>query len=314
MDKLTTVTNQLHTVADYCRYGATLFNQAELFYGHGSETAFNDAYILVMYALSLPNDVDDSIMSCRLVESEKHNILALFNRRVEEQIPVAYITNIAYFAQLPFYVDERVLIPRSPIGELIENQFFPYIAVNKSPKRILDLCTGSGCIAIACASYFSEAEVDAVDLSEDALNVAQMNIENHGLSEQVIPIQSDVFSGVAGHSYDLIVSNPPYVDQQDIDSLPQEYLHEPEMGLGCGTDGLDIVRVILAQSAQHLNEGGLLFCEVGNSEVHVKALYKEVPFTWLSFERGGHGVFMLTKAQLEEFSAVFKTALADLNS
>jgi len=314
VDKLTTVTNQLHTVADYCRYGATLFNQAELFYGHGSETAFNDAYILVMYALSLPNDVDDSIMSCRLVESEKHNILALFNRRVEEQIPVAYITNIAYFAQLPFYVDERVLIPRSPIGELIENQFFPYIAVNKSPKRILDLCTGSGCIAIACASYFSEAEVDAVDLSEDALNVAQMNIENHGLSEQVIPIQSDVFSGVAGHSYDLIVSNPPYVDQQDIDSLPQEYLHEPEMGLGCGTDGLDIVRVILAQSAQHLNEGGLLFCEVGNSEVHVKALYKEVPFTWLSFERGGHGVFMLTKAQLEEFSAVFKTALADLNS
>ena len=314
MDKLTTVTNQLHTVADYCRYGATLFNQAELFYGHGSETAFNDAYILVMYALSLPNDVDDSIMSCRLVESEKHNILALFNRRVEEQIPVAYITNIAYFAQLPFYVDERVLIPRSPIGELIENQFFPYIAVNKSPKRILDLCTGSGCIAIACASYFSESEVDAVDLSEDALNVAQMNIENHGLSEQVIPIQSDVFSGVAGHSYDLIVSNPPYVDQQDIDSLPQEYLHEPEMGLGCGTDGLDIVRVILAQSAQHLNEGGLLFCEVGNSEVHVKALYKEVPFTWLSFERGGHGVFMLTKAQLEEFSAVFKTALADLNS
>jgi len=314
VDKLTTVTNQLHTVADYCRYGATLFNQAELFYGHGSETAFNDAYILVMYALSLPNDVDDSIMSCRLVESEKHNILALFNRRVEEQIPVAYITNIAYFAQLPFYVDERVLIPRSPIGELIENQFFPYIAVNKSPKRILDLCTGSGCIAIACASYFSEAEVDAVDLSEDALNVAQMNIENHGLSEQVIPIQSDVFSGVEGHSYDLIVSNPPYVDQQDIDSLPQEYLHEPEMGLGCGTDGLDIVRVILAQSAQHLNEGGLLFCEVGNSEVHVKALYKEVPFTWLSFERGGHGVFMLTKAQLEEFSAVFKTALADLNS
>lgn len=314
MDKLTTVTNQLHTVADYCRYGATLFNQAELFYGHGGDTAFNDAYILVMYALSLPNDVDDSIMSCRLVESEKHNILALFNRRVEEQIPVAYITNIAYFAQLPFYVDERVLIPRSPIGELIENQFFPYIAANKSPKRILDLCTGSGCIAIACASYFAESEVDAVDLSEDALNVAQMNIENHGLSEQVIPIQSDVFSGVAGHSYDLIVSNPPYVDQQDIDSLPQEYQHEPEMGLGCGIDGLDIVRVILAQSAPHLNDGGLLFCEVGNSEVHVKALYKEVPFTWLNFERGGHGVFMLTKAQLEEFSAVFDTALVDLNS
>ncbi len=309
MSKLTSVTNQLHTVADYCRYGATLFNQAELFYGHGSDNAFNDAYILVMYALSLPNDVDDSIMTCRLVDSEKQNILALFNRRIEEQIPVAYITNVAYFAQLPFYVDERVLVPRSPIGELIENQFFPYIAANKAPKRILDLCTGSGCIAIACASYFSDADVDAIDLSVDALNVAQMNIENHGLSEQVIPIQSDVFSGVEGQRYDLIVSNPPYVDQQDIDNLPQEYHHEPEMGLGCGEDGLDIVRIILAQSAQHLNEGGLLFCEVGNSEVHVKTLYKNVPFTWLNFERGGHGVFMLTKAQLVEFAVVFTAAL-----
>lgn len=309
MGKLTSVTSQLHTIADYCRYGATLFNQSELFYGHGSDNAFNDAYILVMYALSLPNDVDDSIMTCRLVDSEKQNVLALFSRRIEEQIPVAYITNIAYFAQLPFYVDERVLIPRSPIGELIENKFFPYIAANKTPKRILDLCTGSGCIAIACASYFSEAEVDAVDLSIDALNVAQMNIENHGLCEQVIPIHSDVFSGVAGQSYDLIVSNPPYVDQQDIDSMPQEYQHEPEMGLGCGHDGLDIVRIILAKSAQYLNDGGLLFCEVGNSEVHVRALYKDVPFTWLNFERGGHGVFMLTKAQLIEFSAVFTAAL-----
>ncbi|GAA6173156.1 50S ribosomal protein L3 N(5)-glutamine methyltransferase [Colwellia sp. KU-HH00111] len=309
MAKLTSVTSQLHTIADYCRYGATLFNQSELFYGHGSDNAFTDAYILVMYALSLPNDVDESIMTCHLIESEKQNILALFSRRIEEQIPVAYITNITYFAQLPFYVDQRVLVPRSPIGELIENKFFPYIAANNEPKRVLDLCTGSGCIAIACASYFSEAEVDAVDLSIDALNVAQMNIENHGLCEQVIPIQSDVFSGVEGQSYDLIVSNPPYVDQQDIDSMPKEYQHEPEIGLGCGHDGLDIVRVILAQSAQYLNEGGLLFCEVGNSEVHVRALYQEVPFTWLNFERGGHGVFMLTKAQLIEFADVFTAAL-----
>ena len=309
MAKLTSVTSQLHTIADYCRYGATLFNQSELFYGHGSDNAFTDAYILVMYALSLPNDVDESIMTCHLIESEKQNILALFSRRIEEQIPVAYITNITYFAQLPFYVDQRVLVPRSPIGELIENKFFPYIAANNEPKRVLDLCTGSGCIAIACASYFSDAEVDAVDLSIDALNVAQMNIENHGLCEQVIPIQSDVFSGVEGQSYDLIVSNPPYVDQQDIDSMPKEYQHEPEIGLGCGHDGLDIVRVILAQSAQYLNEGGLLFCEVGNSEVHVRALYQEVPFTWLNFERGGHGVFMLTKAQLIEFADVFTAAL-----
>jgi ribosomal protein L3 glutamine methyltransferase len=309
VNKLTSITSQLHSVADYCRYGATLFNQAELFYGHGSDNAFNDAYTLVMYALSLPAEVDTSLMSCRLIEAEKENVLSLFNRRIEEQIPVAYITNIAYFAQLPFYVDERVLIPRSPFGELIEHQFSPYIAANKAPQRILDLCTGSGCIAIACASYFGDADIDAVDLSVDALNVAQINIENHGLSEQVIPIQSDVFSGVEGQLYDLIVSNPPYVDQQDIDSLPAEYLHEPEMGLGCGADGLDIVRKILAESAKHLNDGGLLFCEVGNSEVHVKALYPNIPFTWLTFERGGHGVFMLTKSQLTEYAASFTAAL-----
>ncbi|MBL0710906.1 MAG: 50S ribosomal protein L3 N(5)-glutamine methyltransferase [Colwellia sp.] len=309
MSELTSVTSQLHSVADYCRYGATLFNQAELFYGHGSDNAFSDAYTLVMYALSLPPEVNDSLMNCRLLTTEKETVLALFYRRVDEQIPVAYITNIAYFAQLPFYVDERVLIPRSPFSELIEQQFFPYIAENKAPKRILDLCTGSGCIAIACASYFSNAEVDAVDLSIDALNVAQINIENHGVSEQVIPIQSDVFSGIEGQFYDLIITNPPYVDQQDIDSLPAEYLHEPEMGLGCGVDGLDIVRKILAESGKHLNDDGLLFCEVGNSEVHVELLYPNIPFTWLTFERGGHGVFMLTKAQLVEHSASFIAAL-----
>jgi ribosomal protein L3 glutamine methyltransferase len=200
-------------------------------------------------------------------------------------------------------------VPRSPIGELIEQHFSPYFSEESAPQRILDLCTGSGCIAIACASYFPEAEVDAADLSIDALNVAQINIENHGLSEQVIPIQSDVFSGVEGQSYDLIVTNPPYVDQEDIDCLPTEYSHEPEMGLGCGEDGLDIVRVILAQSAQHLNDNGILICEVGNSQVHVEALYPQVDFTWLTFERGGHGVFMLTKAQLTQFSDTFIKAL-----
>jgi len=309
VNKLTSITKQLETVADYYRYGATLFNQADLFYGHGSESAFSDAYTLIMHALSLPPEFDTSLMTCRLIDTEKELVLSLFNRRIEEQIPVAYLTNIAYFAQLPFYVDERVLIPRSPIGELIEQKFAEFLSGKSAPQRILDLCTGSGCIAIACASYFSEAEVDAVDLSVDALNVAQINIDNHGVSEQVIPIKSDVFSGIQGQVYDLIVTNPPYVDQDDIDSLPQEYLHEPEMGLGCGSDGLDIVRKILAESAQHLSDEGLLFCEVGNSEVHVKAVYPEVPFTWLTFERGGHGVFMLTKAQLEKHATTFIAAV-----
>ncbi len=197
-------------------------------------------------------------------------------------------------------------MPRSPIGELIENAFDQIIDEDNTPGRILDLCTGSGCIAIACAYAFPAADVDAIDLSIDALNVAQINIENHGLTEQVIPIQSDVFSGVSGLSYDLIVSNPPYVDQEDVDSLPQEYLHEPEMGLGSGFDGLDIVRKILNEAAMHLNDNGILICEVGNSQVHVETVYPTVPFQWLTFERGGHGIFMLTKAQLLEFSDVFK--------
>jgi len=303
------ITKQLHTVADFCRYGASIFNQAELFYGHGNDNAFSEALTLVMHALSLPEDLTEQVLACRLLEQEKLAILALFEQRVSQQLPVAYITNLAYFAQLPFYVDERVLVPRSPIGELIEQHFSPYFSEDNGPNRILDLCTGSGCIAIACASYFPEAEVDAADLSIDALNVAQINIENHGLSEQVIPIQSDVFSGVEGLSYDLIVTNPPYVDQEDIDCLPTEYSHEPEMGLGCGEDGLDIVRVILAQSAQHLNDNGILICEVGNSQFHVEALYPQVDFTWLTFERGGHGVFMLTKAQLIKFSDAFIAAL-----
>jgi ribosomal protein L3 glutamine methyltransferase len=251
----------------------------------------------------------EQVMLCRLVEHEKHNILDLFQQRIDTQKPIAYLTNLAYFAQLPFYVDERVLVPRSPIAELIEKHFEPFFNQQQSPKRILDLCTGSGCIAIACASYFPESEVDAVDLSIDALNVAEINIANHGLSAQVIPIQSDVFSGVETQTYDLIVTNPPYVDKEDIDSLPAEFTHEPEMGLGCGDDGLDIVRVILAKSALHLNDNGILICEVGNSQSHVEALYPHVDFQWLSFERGGHGVFMLSKAELLKHAKSFAKAL-----
>jgi ribosomal protein L3 glutamine methyltransferase len=303
------ITAQLHTVADYCRYGASLFNQAELFFGHGNDNALHEALTLVMFALSLPEEMSEEVLNCRLIEQEKQNILALFEQRITTKQPIAYITNLAYFAQLPFYVDDRVLVPRSPIGELIEKHFHPYFSQEKPPQHILDLCTGSGCIAIACASYFPEAEIDAVDLSLDALDVAQMNIDNHGLNEQVIPIQSDVFSGVEGQSYDLIVTNPPYVDQEDIDCLPAEYTHEPKMGLGCGVDGLDIVRVILAESAIHLNDNGILICEVGNSQYHVEALYPEVDFTWLSFERGGHGVFMLNKAELEKHAELFLNAV-----
>jgi len=296
---------QLQTVGDYIRFAASEFNRADLYYGHGSDNAWDEATTLVLFSLALPRNLTKKIVNCRLTENEKLDILEIIERRITEQLPAAYITHQANFAGLPFYVDERVLVPRSPIGEWIEKRFSPLIADEQPVSRILDLCTGSGCIAIACATYFPEAEVDAVDLSIDALNVAQINIENHDLTEQVIPIQSDVFSGIEGQKYDLIVTNPPYVDQEDVDSLPAEYLHEPEMGLGSGFDGLDITRKILAQSAEHLTDDGRLICEVGNSQIHVEAEYPEVDFQWLTFEHGGHGVFTLTKVQLVKFQEIF---------
>jgi len=299
------VAEQLHTIGDYIRYATSAFNRAELYFGHGTDNARDEAITLVLYALYLPHQhpFDQSLLNCCLLDDEKQAIVELINRRIEERIPAAYITHQTMFANLPFYVDERVLVPRSPIAELIEKRFSPYLT--KEPSRILDLCTGSGCIAIACAYAFPEAEIDALDLSIDALNVTQINIENHSLMEQVIPIQSDVFSGVEGLSYDLIVTNPPYVDLDDVSNMPDEYQHEPEIGLGCGHDGLDIVRKILAQAEQYLNDDGILICEVGNSQIHVEATYPEVPFTWISFSRGGHGVFILTKAQLTQYSQYF---------
>ena len=302
------IKDELFTIGDYLRFATSEFNQAELFFGHGTNNAWHEAITLVMFALNLPTELKEEVFNCRLTSNEKTAVLALIERRIVEQLPAAYLTNHALFVGLPFYVDERVLVPRSPIGELIEQYFSPRFSQENPPNRILDLCTGSGCIAIACAVAFPEAEVDALDLSVDALNVAQINIENHGLSEQVIPIQSDVFSGVEGQSYDLIVTNPPYVDQEDVDALPQEYLHEPEMGLGSGVDGLDIVREILSQAANHLNDNGILICEVGNSQMHVEYVYPQIPFTWLIFENGGHGVFMLTKSQLTEHAKSFTEA------
>jgi ribosomal protein L3 glutamine methyltransferase len=302
------IEEELHTIGDYLRFATSEFNQAELFFGHGTNNAWHEAITLVMYALNLPKELSEQVFNCRLTSNEKSAVLALIERRIVEQLPAAYLTNHAQFVGLPFYVDERVLVPRSPIGELIEQYFSPSFSQESPPNRILDLCTGSGCIAIACAVAFPEAEVDALDLSVDALNVAQINIENHGLTEQVIPIQSDVFSGVEGQKYDLIVTNPPYVDQEDVDALPQEYLHEPEMGLGSGFDGLDIVREILAQAASHLNDDGVLICEVGNSQIHVENVYPQVPFNWLTFENGGHGVFLLTKEQLTKHANSFTQA------
>ncbi|WP_371377044.1 50S ribosomal protein L3 N(5)-glutamine methyltransferase [Thalassotalea aquiviva] len=297
------VTEDLHTIGDFLRWGLSRFNQADLFYGHGTTNAWDEALILTLHALHLPNNLDDNLLNARLTKSERQAVVELLLRRIDERIPSAYLTNLAYFCGLPFYVDERVLVPRSPIGELIDNRFANLLQAK--PQHILDLCTGSGCIAIACAHAFEDANVDAFDLSLDALEVAEINIHNHELSDRVVPIQSDVFSAAMGTKYDLIVTNPPYVDSEDIGDMPDEFHHEPEMGLGCGDDGLDIVRRILAEASAHLSNDGVLICEVGNSMIHVQALYPEVDFQWLTFERGGFGVFRITKQQLDKYQDIF---------
>ncbi|MBC8653268.1 50S ribosomal protein L3 N(5)-glutamine methyltransferase [Providencia vermicola] len=219
-------------------------------------------------------------------------------RRINERIPVAYLTNRSWFCGHEFYVDERVLIPRSPIGELINNHFVGLLT--DEPQAILDLCTGSGCIAIACAYEFPEAEIDAVDISADVLAVTEQNIASHGLEHQVVPIRSDLFRDMPEVKYDLIVTNPPYVDAEDMDDLPEEFRVEPELALAAGSDGLKLVRRILANAPRFLTKEGVLVCEVGNSMVHLIEQYPDIPFIWLDFEYGGDGVFMLTREQLVE--------------
>lgn len=299
------ISKDLHTIADFLRWAMSRFNEADVYFGHGTDNPWDEAVNLMLYTLHLPEQNDDNLMHCNLTKEEKSAFVQYVQQRIEKRVPAAYITNKANFAGLPFYVDERVLVPRSPIGELIRNKFSTLIP-SSNVHRILDLCTGSGCIAVACAYAFPDSYVDAVDLSDDALEVAAINIDGHGLSDRVIPIKSNVFSGVEGEVYDLIVTNPPYVDEDDMASLPQEYLHEPQMGLASGVDGLDIVKQILAEADEFLSEQGMLVCEVGNSCVHLQQQYPQVPFNWIEFEFGGHGVFSLTREQLSQHKALFK--------
>ncbi|OLQ81470.1 ribosomal protein L3 N(5)-glutamine methyltransferase [Photobacterium proteolyticum] len=290
--------NELHTLQDMLRWTVSRFNAAGLFYGHGTDNAWDEAVQLVLPTLYLPLDIPSEVRFSRLTSSERLRIVERVIRRINERTPVAYMTNKAWFCGMEFFVDERVLVPRSPIGELIENGFEPFLA--ESPTRIMDLCTGSGCIGIACAHAFPEAEVDLVDISTDALEVAEQNIQDHGLEQQVIPLRSDLLRDVPKDQYDLIVTNPPYVDQEDMNSLPDEFRHEPELGLAAGTDGLKLVRRILANAPDYLKENGVLICEVGNSMIHMEEQYPHIPFTWIEFENGGHGVFMMTREQLLE--------------
>lgn len=297
--------NELHTLRDYIRWAMTCFQQASLFYGHGTDNPWDEAVQLVLNAVHLPWDASPEVLDARLTSQEKQRILTYIRRRTEERIPLPYITGEAWYMGMPFHVDERVLIPRSPIAELTEHQFSPWLRPGPV-ERILDLCTGSGCIGIACAYQFPEAQVDLVDISTDALDVAGKNIACHELQHRVTAVHSDLFNALRGQRYDLIVSNPPYVDAPDFDTMPREYQHEPRLALTSGPDGLDITRRILREASDYLAEDGLLVVEVGNSEAHLIEAYPDIPFIWAEFEKGGNGVFLLTADELKAYSRYFK--------
>lgn len=299
------VANELKTIQDFLRWAYSYFNAADIFYGHGNDNPWDEALQLVLSALHLPPDCPTELYQSNLSYVEKQKVAALIIQRIETRIPTAYLTNESWFCGLQFYVDERVIVPRSPIGELIQSGFTGML--KSEPKRILDMCTGSGCIAIACADKFPNAEIDAIDISIDALNVAEINIDRHNMSHHVFPIQSDLFEQLPTEKYDLIVSNPPYVDSEDLSDMPDEFSHEPKLALEAGADGLIIVKRLLAKAADYLNDNGVLICEVGNSMVHLVEQYPQIPFSWLEFKQGGDGVFMLSKEQLLAVQPLFQS-------
>ncbi|KTD66818.1 MULTISPECIES: 50S ribosomal protein L3 N(5)-glutamine methyltransferase [Legionella] len=293
-------TEELVTILDFLRFSVSCATHANLYYGHGTDNAWDDMHSLILRSLSLPYDLDANWLNARLTTSEKKYLYQQLEKRINHRVPVPYLIKEAYFCDIPFYVDERVLIPRSPIAELIKNEFSPWVEADKV-HRILDLCTGSGCIAIACCYAFPEAQVDAVDISSEALAVAAMNREELGVEEQLTLIESDCFSKVPKVGYDLIVSNPPYVGKEEMQTLPDEFRHEPVLALETGNNGLAIVKTILQNASDYLSEEGVLIVEVGNSEEALCEAYPDLPFTWLEMSHGGQGIFLLTKQQLDEY-------------
>jgi len=268
-----------------------------LHYGHGTDNPFDEAVYLVLGALGIPFDSDDSILDAELEDSKVQSVHDLIRRRIREHIPVAYLINEAWFCGLSFYIDERVLVPRSPLAELIEEKFSPWMPAVDIP-RILDIGTGSACIAIACAHAFPDALIDAVDIDSGALAVAGINVERYGMADRIRLIRSDLYEKLGDARYDLIVANPPYVGREELTMLPEEYSHEPVTGLYAGKEGLDVVERILQQSGSHMNKNGILVVEVGNGQDAVARNFPHLPFIWLDFERGGEGVFLLTSRDL----------------
>lgn len=288
---------ELRTLRDMLRWSFSELQAADLYYGHGTVSAWDEAVYLNLHALNLGIELNPEFLDANLTKKERQCIADLILQRINKRLPAPYLTHEAWFMGLPFYVDERVLIPRSPIAELIENQFAPWIDEDKA-HNVLDLCAGSACIAIACAHAFPDVQVDAADISKDALAVGKINVEKFNLKEQVHLIKSDLFANLKNKKYDIIVSNPPYVDAADMKALPKEFRHEPKLALQAGKDGLIIVIKILQQAREYLTQDGILVVEVGNSKNALIDKYPRVPFTWLEFAKGEAEVFLLTAEQL----------------
>jgi ribosomal protein L3 glutamine methyltransferase len=298
------IASELHTIRDLVRWGMSQFNKAGLCFAHGMPNALDEAVYLCLASLHLPPDLSSDYFDCRLTHEEKRSVLENYRLRLNKRKPAAYITREAWFAGLSFYVDERVLIPRSPMAELIQQQFSPWIDANRV-MRVLDLCTGSGCIAVACGYAFEQADIVASDVSKDALDVAAINRSNHGLDDRLQLIESDLFENIPGQKFDIIVSNPPYVSEQEMSELDKEFSFEPGRGLVAGKTGMDIVVPMLQQAAAYLSDHGILVVEVGYSMPALVEMLPEVPFTWLEFAHGGEGVFLLTLEQLRACQQMF---------
>ena len=292
--------NNFNTVRDLLRYAVTRFNRAELFFGHGSSNAFDEAAYLILHTLKLPLDKLEPFLDARLLPEEITAVLQVLERRTSERVPAAYLTNEAWLGDYRFYVDERVIVPRSFIAELIPEQFSPWVNDPDAVTDILELCTGSGCLPIMLADAFPSAHIDAVDVSADALAVAQRNIDDYRLQERITLIESDLYAKLPAKKYDLIVTNPPYVNAGSMSKLPQEYQREPQIALAGGTDGMDLVRKIVAGAAERLNKDGVLIVEIGNERNFAEAAFPELELTWLTTSAGDDMVFLVTAAQLQK--------------
>ena len=290
----------LRTLRDCLRFAVSRFNENELFFGHGSATAYDEAAYLILHTLHLPLDRLDPFLDAALTQPELYEVLNIIEKRVEQRTPAAYLTHEAWLGDFRFYVDERVIVPRSFIAELLREHLSPWVEEPEDVTRVLDLCTGSGCLAILAAHAFPYAEVDAVDISPAALDVAQRNVTDYELENRVHLVESDLFAKLNGRHYDVIISNPPYVDAPSMAALPQEYQHEPKLALGSGVDGLDATREIIKQAAAHLAPGGLLIVEIGHNRAALEAACPELPFTWLEVAAGDEFVFLLHREDLIE--------------